>query len=151
MTYAAWQGIELGLAELYIVLTYGNNSIPFGSHSLTPGELAHGHAIMVVGACALYCGMKHCQPRQTLSGRRATLGTSWWVLGAAFFIGGAIHLFQEVLEPVLGTIVAQLNAIPLAALCLLAVDARGYSPLSERTLLHAAHGVPGSGRAEQPP
>ena len=43
------------------------------------------------------------------------------MLGAAFFIGGAIHLFQEVLEPVLGTIVAQLNAIPLAALCLLAV------------------------------
>ena len=66
VTYAVWQGIELGLAELYIVYKYGNNSIPFGSHSLTPGELAYGHAIMVVGACALYCGMKHCQPRQTL-------------------------------------------------------------------------------------
>ena len=119
--YQAWQTATLGLAPLYIAFAYGaEDFVPFGNWPVPMSRVAYGHAIMTAGSWAFYAGMKHFQPRELAGDRRPMTATRTllisFVLGVAFLVG------REVVTQFAGSVVAQLSFLPLAVLCMVALN-----------------------------
>src|ERR1039457_3343526 len=63
--YQGWQVATLAVAPLYIALSSEPGAgVPFGNYNLSLEVIAYGHAVMAVGPCAFYAGMKRFQPRE---------------------------------------------------------------------------------------
>lgn len=122
VTYQLWQAATLGIAPLYRVLRHGASDAPFGDYRLPLSQVAYGHAIMVVGACALYVGMKHFQPRPPIRQTSMARPPSVMALGFAVVAGGAISFFRDAVKGYAGSSVAQFSLLPMAVLCIIGLN-----------------------------
>lgn len=122
--YQAWQTATLGLAPLYIALsTASGGDVGFeGGHRLSFGVVAYGHALMVLGSCAFYAGMKKFQPREAQLQAAGGTGASPAALLMAASIGVVFHWGNEMITPYVGSTVVQLGSLPMAALCMVALN-----------------------------
>jgi len=119
--YQAWQTATLGLAPLYIAFSYGaEDFVPFGNWPVPMSRVAYGHAIMTAGSWAFYAGMKHFQPRELIGDRRPM--TASRTLLFSFALGAAFLVLREVVTQFAGSVVAQLSFLPLAVLCMVALN-----------------------------
>jgi hypothetical protein len=121
--YQAWQVATLAVAPLYIALsTEPGAGVPFGNYTLSLETVAYGHAMMVVGSWAFYAGMKRFQPREVRgdAAERGGAQNSGLLIAAA--IGVAFHWGREAITSYTGSTVVQLGLLPLAVLCMVALD-----------------------------
>lgn len=121
-TYQMWQAATLGLYPMYVAFNYSvGDRVPFGPRFALPDQIAYGHAILVVGALALYLGMKQFQPREIPRGR-GVLAPSGWELLACFVGGATILIFSYQITASMGSVFASLCTMPLAVLSLCAMN-----------------------------
>jgi len=121
--YQGWQAMTLGVAPLYIALSSpADAGIPFGNYSLTLETVAYGHAVVVVGSWAFYWGMKQFQPREAPRWAVAPAPPTGAALITAAAIGLAFHVGREFITVYTGSTVVQLGVLPLAVLCMLALN-----------------------------
>jgi hypothetical protein len=122
VTFQMWQAGTLGLSPLYIGLKYSaEDLVPFGSRVVLPAQIAYGHAILVVGAFALYLGMKQFQPKDAIRESGDVRASSGWELLTYFVAGTAILIFSYQITATMGSVFAGLSTMPLAVLLLFAV------------------------------
>jgi hypothetical protein len=104
--------------------------VPYASRFIQLTEIAYGHAILVVGACALYLGMKQFQSKDAMPRTGRAGAVSGWEVLFCFVAGTVIVLFSSDLARSLGGPLAALSPMPLAGLSLLAIK----PPLSLRRI-----------------
>lgn len=122
VTYQLWQTGTLGLSPLYIALNYSaEDHVPFGWRFVLPAEIAYGHAILVVGALALYLGMKQFQPKEAIRQSERGRGCSGWELWPGFIVGAALLIFSYEITATVGSVFAGLSFMSLAVLSLVAM------------------------------
>jgi hypothetical protein len=122
VTYQIWQAATMGLSTLYIALTHSaEDLVPFGPRLVPLAQIAYGHAILVVGAFALYLGMKQFQPKEAITRSVGVRAPSAWELLTCFFAGTAILIFSDQITASMGSVFAGLSTMPLAVLSLFAI------------------------------
>ena len=122
VTYQMWHVATMGLSPLYIALNYSaEDTVPFGPRLVLPAQIAYGHAILVVGAFALYLGMKHFQPKEAIARSGGVRAPSGWELLTYFVAGMAILIFSYEITATMGSVFAGLSTMPLAVLSLFAM------------------------------
>jgi hypothetical protein len=133
VTYQLWQAGTLGLSPLYITLNYSaGDALPLGSRLVGLDQVAHGHAILAVGALTLYAGMKQFQPKEKIARKGTMRETSQLELLTYFSAGALVLIFVRQIGLVVGSALAGLSTMPLAALSLFALN---FSPKLRRSKL----------------
>ena len=121
--YQVWQAGTLGAAALYLPLSSGSGEgVPLLNYRLSLEEIAYAHAVMLVGSWALYAGMKRFQPMEAGIGAKGKWGTPGVSLLIATLIGVVFHVGKEVLTTYTGSTLLQLGFLPLAVLCMVALN-----------------------------
>jgi hypothetical protein len=120
VAYQAWGAATLGISTTWTAFSYAATGyVPFGPRNIALANVARGHAVMVVGVCAMYIGMKVSRPSERLAQRGALVPPSAGLLTFAGALGAAAYLFREPLTEAVGsTITNFIGAFPLAITCL---------------------------------
>lgn len=118
-----WQVLVLGISPLYVGITgLGDPFVDFMNLVVPTYLVAIGHALMVVGSFAFYVGAKQFQPKDSTIHKPSTKPPTIALLAFAAFVGAAFYIGREYVVGVAGSAVTQLSILPLAALCLIAVN-----------------------------
>ena len=122
VTYQLWQGMTLGFSPLYLAINYSSeNPVPFTRTVVPIEQVAFGHAILVVGAFALYLGMKRFEPRERAPRSQRRREVSAWELATCFVASAAIQIFTPEITAAVGSTFIVLSNMGLAALSLFAI------------------------------
>jgi hypothetical protein len=113
----------LGLSPIFIALRYSAvNPVPIGPKLVGLEQVGYGHAILVVGAFALYLGMKQFQPRDVVAPNGAKPKVPFLALSIGFIAGLLIQVFSPEITGAVGTVFASLSFMALASLLLFAIE-----------------------------
>jgi hypothetical protein len=123
VTYEMWQMATLGLSPIFIALTYSAvNPVPIGPKLVGVEQVGYGHAILVVGAFALYLGMKQFQPRDVVATSGAKRKVPFLMLSIGFIAGLVIQVFSPEITGAVGSVFACLSFMAVASLLLFAIE-----------------------------
>jgi hypothetical protein len=133
--YQLWQALTLGVAPLYIAVTGPSDTpISLGNQLVPLAWVAYGHAVMVVGSCAFYAGLRRFKPRETVSERAQSREAFPLLLAAVVVVVGTLaHVARETVTELAGSTVAQLSLLPMALLSMVALTPRSVQRRSENT------------------
>ena len=127
VAYQAWLAATLGVSTIWTATHYAEmNSVPFGPRNIALASVAQGHAVMVVGACAMYIGMRLSHPSERLVGAKSLVPQSTGLLMFLALLGGAAYVLREPLTEAVGSTITNFIAgFALAVACVAMINPPG--------------------------